>query len=92
MVVQVARSPGNPSTEQRCCVNSLPFGCLFFPDHKVFPQIVTPLNLLGSQNVQSLEPVGIKAIIISGDSATAENFQVSYHSVMKIITPEVTTF
>jgi DEAD/DEAH box helicase len=42
--------------------------------------IVTPLNLLGSQNVLSLERVGIKAVMISGDSATAENFRVSLNA------------
>jgi superfamily II DNA helicase RecQ len=47
--------------------------------------VVTPLNLIGRQNVLSLERVGIRAICIFGDSATAENFQVraqiSYHTL-----------
>ena len=38
--------------------------------------VVTPLNLIGKQNVLSLENVGIRAICIFGDSATAKNFQV----------------
>ena len=37
---------------------------------------VTPLNLIGMQNVLSLKRVGVCAICIFRDSATAENFQV----------------
>jgi superfamily II DNA helicase RecQ len=38
--------------------------------------VVTPLNLIGRQNVLSLEWVGIHVICTFGDSATAKNFQV----------------
>ncbi|KAN0088366.1 hypothetical protein V8E55_005423 [Tylopilus felleus] len=39
--------------------------------------MVAPLNILGVQNVKSLEKVGIKGILaLSRDSATHENFQV----------------
>ena len=38
--------------------------------------VVTPLNILGKQNVESLNKAGFKAIFISADMATAENFQV----------------
>jgi superfamily II DNA helicase RecQ len=39
--------------------------------------IVTPLNILGKQNVSTLAKAGFKAIFISADTATAENFRVS---------------
>lgn len=35
--------------------------------------VVTPLNILGKQNVETLAKVGIKAISITAESATAEN-------------------
>ena len=38
--------------------------------------VVTPLNILGKQNVKCLEKAGFKGVFISADSATAENFQV----------------
>jgi superfamily II DNA helicase RecQ len=42
--------------------------------------IVTPLNILGKQNVESLRKAGLKAIFISADTATTENFRVRvYH-------------
>ncbi|KAF8214748.1 P-loop containing nucleoside triphosphate hydrolase protein, partial [Mycena galopus ATCC 62051] len=37
--------------------------------------IVTPLNILGKQNVDSLAKAGISAITITGETATPENFQ-----------------
>ena len=52
---------------------------LFWPPGSV-QIVVNPLNLLGSQNVSSLEHMGIRAVMISGDSATAENFQVSLNA------------
>ena len=39
--------------------------------------VITPLNLLGKQNVELLEKAGIKAISIGADMATSENFLVS---------------
>lgn len=52
---------------------------LFIPDG--IQLVVTPLNILGKQNVDTLEKVGIKAISMTAETATAENFQVSreYH-------------
>ncbi len=38
--------------------------------------IVTPLNILGTQNKKQLLDVGIEAVVISGDTASPENFQV----------------
>ncbi|KAJ7683797.1 P-loop containing nucleoside triphosphate hydrolase protein [Mycena rosella] len=37
--------------------------------------VVTPLNILRKQNVDSLAKVGISVITITGDTATAENFR-----------------
>ena len=48
---------------------------LFRPKNSV-QIIVTPLNLLGMQNVQALKKAGYKAILICADMATHENFQV----------------
>jgi len=42
--------------------------------------IVTPLNLLGQQNVESLAKAGIRAIAISAETATASNLHVSSSS------------
>ena len=39
--------------------------------------VITPLNLLGRQNVELLEKAGMKAIFIGADTATTENFIVS---------------
>jgi len=39
---------------------------------------VTPLNLLGKQNVASLARAGIRTIAISSETASPANFQVSY--------------
>jgi ATP-dependent DNA helicase RecQ len=49
---------------------------LFVPDG--IQIVVTPLNILGKQNVDSLAKVGISAITITAETATAENFQVCY--------------
>ncbi|KIK12390.1 hypothetical protein PISMIDRAFT_45357, partial [Pisolithus microcarpus 441] len=38
--------------------------------------VVTPLNLLGKQNVACLMKAGIQAISISGETATPANFHV----------------
>lgn len=38
--------------------------------------IVTPLNVLGKQNVEALKKEGIEAIAIDATSATPENFAV----------------
>ena len=47
---------------------------LFVPE--AIQIVVTPLNILGNQNVETLAKVGIKAISITAQSATAENFKV----------------
>lgn len=39
--------------------------------------IITPLNILGEQNRKQLEDLGISAVTITGESATAEIFKVS---------------
>jgi superfamily II DNA helicase RecQ len=39
--------------------------------------VVTPLNLLGKQNVKELEKAGLAAIAVSGENANADTFQVS---------------
>ena len=39
--------------------------------------VVTPLNLLGKQNVASLAKAGISAIAINSETATLANFSVS---------------
>ena len=44
--------------------------------------VITPLNLLGSQNAADLEKVGIRGIALSGKTATRENFEVSCISQM----------
>ena len=44
--------------------------------------VITPLNLLGSQNAADLEKVGIRGIALSGKTATCENFEVSCVSQM----------
>ncbi|KAG6370697.1 P-loop containing nucleoside triphosphate hydrolase protein [Boletus reticuloceps] len=49
--------------------------------------IITPLNLLGEQNVRALEKAGIRAISICAETATIQNFQrvviISPEQVMK---------
>lgn len=37
--------------------------------------IITPLNILGKQNVAQLNALGISAIALSAENATAENFK-----------------
>ena len=49
---------------------------LFFPAGHI-QVVITPLNLLGKQNVELLEKAGIKAISIGADMTTSENFLVS---------------
>ena len=49
---------------------------LFFPAGHI-QVVVTPLNLLGRQNVELLEKAGMKAVFIGADTATSENFLVS---------------
>ena len=38
--------------------------------------VVTPLNILGEQNVQTLTKLGIKGISMTAETATKENFKV----------------
>ncbi len=40
--------------------------------------VVTPLNILGKQNVEILAKAGLRGIFIGADTATSENFQVCY--------------
>jgi superfamily II DNA helicase RecQ len=40
--------------------------------------IISPLNILGDQNVAQLADMGIKGIAITSETATYQNFQVSY--------------
>lgn len=40
--------------------------------------VITPLNLLGEQNVDSLAKLGINAITVTAENATRENFKVRY--------------
>ena len=49
---------------------------LFFPVGYI-QVVITPLNLLGKQNVELLEKAGLKAIFIGADMVTPENFLVS---------------
>ena len=42
--------------------------------------VITPLNLLGKQNVDTLTKMGIRGIALSAETATRENFRVSYNS------------
>jgi hypothetical protein len=49
---------------------------LFFPACHI-QVVITPLNLLGRQNVELLEKAGMKAIFIGADMATSKNFLVS---------------
>ena len=38
--------------------------------------IITPLNILGKQNVDTLTALGISGIALSAENATAQNFKV----------------
>jgi hypothetical protein len=48
--------------------------------------VVTPLNLLGKQNVQVLKEAGLSAIAVSKDNANSQTFQVSKY--WKIVSNE----
>jgi superfamily II DNA helicase RecQ len=52
---------------------------LLFKPKGYIQVIVTPLNILGKQNVasKSLAKAGFKSIFINADSATGDNFRVS---------------
>ncbi|KAI6004190.1 P-loop containing nucleoside triphosphate hydrolase protein [Pisolithus albus] len=52
--------------------------------------VVTPLNLLGKQNVASLDKAGIRAISISSETATPANFQAisAFKYQVVVISPE----
>jgi ATP-dependent DNA helicase RecQ len=39
--------------------------------------VISPLNILGDQNVQELKEMNIEAIAITSETATFQNFQVS---------------
>ncbi len=53
--------------------------------------IVTPLNILGKQNVEILQKAGMRGIFIGGDSATSENFQVRVSHYEKRIRSNLVT-
>lgn len=53
------------------------FAPLCFREPGALQIIVSPLNLLGKQQVESLRRAGFESIFICGDTATQENFQVS---------------
>ncbi|KAL4260460.1 hypothetical protein AB1N83_009629 [Pleurotus pulmonarius] len=52
--------------------------------------VVTPLNILGKQNIEVLEKAGFKGVFIGADSATAENFRaiedLQYQAI--VVSPE----
>jgi superfamily II DNA helicase RecQ len=52
--------------------------------------IITPLNILGKQNVDALAALGIKGIALSAETATVENFKVG--SLHTLITEMLTHF
>ena len=58
----------------------MPF--LFLPD--AVKIIIMPLNILTWQTVETLGKVGIQAITITAESATAENFQLRITSSAEI--------
>ena len=39
--------------------------------------VITPLNVLGKQSVESLAKMGIKGITVTAENATQETFEVS---------------
>jgi len=45
--------------------------------------VVTPLNQLGQQNVDSLQLASIQSIAINAETATWDNFRVSMNSYSK---------
>jgi superfamily II DNA helicase RecQ len=47
---------------------------LFVPDS--IQIVVSPLNILGKQNVETLAKVGIEAITVTAETATEANFRV----------------
>jgi ATP-dependent DNA helicase RecQ len=51
--------------------------------------VITPLNILGKQNVDSLKNVGIEAITVTAETATEQNFQVCIISLYQTATWEV---
>lgn len=53
---------------------------LLFRPHGI-QLIVTPLNILGQQNIQTLEQANIEAIFISAKTATECNFHVRCYSL-----------
>ncbi|KIK73732.1 hypothetical protein PAXRUDRAFT_96792, partial [Paxillus rubicundulus Ve08.2h10] len=61
---------------------------LFRPDG--IQIVVTPLNLLGKQNVTSLAKAGIRAITISSETATPVNFQAirAFHYRTIVVSPK----
>ena len=41
--------------------------------------VVLPLNILAKQNLDQLSQAGINAVVITGETATPDNFEVSKH-------------
>ena len=59
---------------------------LLFQPQDSLQIIITPLNILGKQNVTSLIKASWRAIFIRADTATAENFHVSCFPHVSTIT------
>ncbi|KAF8168743.1 P-loop containing nucleoside triphosphate hydrolase protein [Pholiota molesta] len=53
--------------------------------------LVTPLNLLGKQNVAGLEKAGLPAIAVSAENASTKTFKVSQNKLYRVvvINPEI---
>ncbi|EIW61392.1 P-loop containing nucleoside triphosphate hydrolase protein [Trametes versicolor FP-101664 SS1] len=53
--------------------------------------VITPLNILGTQNKKQLHDMGISAVVLSGETATRENFKAAgtlSHGVV-VLNPEI---
>ncbi|KIM36196.1 hypothetical protein M413DRAFT_78603, partial [Hebeloma cylindrosporum] len=53
--------------------------------------VITPLNILGKQNVDSLKKVGIEAITVTADTATEKNFQAISEGKYRAIVTNIET-
>ncbi|KAF8150233.1 P-loop containing nucleoside triphosphate hydrolase protein [Crassisporium funariophilum] len=62
---------------------------LFVPE--AIQIVITPLNILGKQNVETLAKVGIKAISITAESATVENFRAIANGEYRAIVTNIET-
>lgn len=57
---------------------TLGFWIPLFHKEKGIQIVVTALNLLGKQNIDTLTKAGIKGISINAETATAHNFRVKF--------------